>query len=319
MQAGFIRDPPDLVLGKETPAPPARHPTWARLAPRIPETTMAKKGWAPFPHPNKAFDYAGDKLAKAWKTLHAGDQEPYPDDQHVGALLKAHPKLGKDAAATAAALQEAWRAFHRGDFQEAYEAGLALKALGASVAIKAGGIHATYLLDSDKDKLARYESLAKLAEEAIATLPGEANSHYRHAFALGRYSQCLSIAQALAKGIAGKVKTSLDATLELAPKHAEAHTALGLYHAEIVGKVGGMLAKLTYGASAAAAERHLKEALKLTPDSPIAHVEYANALMLLHGDKKEDEAAMAFAKAAKCKPHDAMEALDAAFAREQIE
>lgn len=280
---------------------------------------MAKKGWAPFPAPDKAYDYAGDKLAKAWKTLHAGDLEPYPDEKHVAKLLQANPKLGKDAAATAAALQDAWRAFHKGEFQDAYEAGTALKALGASVAVKAGGIHATYLVDDDKAKLARYEALAKLAEEAIAALPDAANSHYRHAFALGRYSQCLSITQALAKGIAGKVKTALDATLGLAPKHAEAQTALGLYHAEIVGKVGGMLAKLTYGASAASAEKHLKEALKLTPDSPIAWIEYANGLLLIHGDKQEDAAAEAFAKAAKLKPRDAMEALDVAHAREQIE
>ena len=280
---------------------------------------MAKKTWAAFPYPDRAYDYAGDKLAKSWKALHAGDQEPFPDDKHVAALLKANPKLGKDAAKLAAQLQDAWRAFHRGDFHDAYEAGVALQALGASVAVKAGGIHATYLVDSDKEKLARYEALAQLAEDAIAALPDEANSHYRHAFALGRYSQCLSITQALAKGIAGKVKAALDATLELAPRHAEAHTALGVYHAEIVGKVGGMLAKLTYGASAASAEKHLKEALKLTPDSPIAHVEYAKALLLLHGDKKEDDAAAAFAKAAKLKPRDAMEALDAAHAREQIE
>lgn len=280
---------------------------------------MAKKTWAAFPYPDRAYDYAGDKLAKSWKALHAGDQEPFPDEKHVAALLKANPKLGKDAAKLAAQLQDAWRAFHRGDFHDAYEAGVALKALGASVAVKAGGIHATYLVDSDKEKLARYEALAQLAEDAIAALPDEANSHYRHAFALGRYSQCLSITQALAKGIAGKVKAALDATLELAPRHAEAHTALGVYHAEIVGKVGGMLAKLTYGASAASAEKHLKEALKLTPDSPIAHVEYAKALLLLHGDKKEDDAAAAFAKAAKLKPRDAMEALDAAHAREQIE
>jgi tetratricopeptide (TPR) repeat protein len=280
---------------------------------------MAKKGWAPFPHPNKAYDYAGDKLAKAWKVLHAGDQEAFPDEKHVTQVLKAHPKLGKDAGKISEALQEAWRAFHRGDFQEAHDIGVALKAIGASVAIKAGGIHSTYLVDGDKEKLARYEALAQLAQDAIEAMPDDANSHYRHAFALGRYSQCLSITQALAKGIAGKVKTSLDATLELAPKHAEAQTALGLYHAEIVGKVGGMLAKLTYGASAAAAEKHLKESLKLTPDSPIAHIEYANALILLYGDKKEDEAAMAFAKVAKLKARDAMEALDVAFAKEQIE
>lgn len=280
---------------------------------------MAKSSWKAFPHPDKTYDYAGDKLAKAWAKLHAGDHEPFPDEKHVAKLIKANPKLGKDAAKIAAALQDAWRAFHRGDFHEAYDAGVALKALGASVAIKAGGIHATYLVDSDKDKTARFESLAALAEEAIAALPGEANSHYRRAFALGRYSQTISIAKALAQGIGGKVKESLDQALKLASKHAEARTALGVYHAEIVGKVGGMLAKLTYGASAAEAEKQLKEALKLTPDSPIAWIEYGNALLLLHGDKREDDVAEAYAKAAKLKPKDAMEALDAAWAREQLE
>jgi len=280
---------------------------------------MAKSSWAAFPHPDKAFDYAGDKLAKAWPKLHAGDQEPFPDEKHVAKLLKANAKLGKDPGKIAAQLQDAWRAFHRGDFHEAYESGIALKALGASVAVKAGGIHATYLVKSDKDKLARYDALAKLAEEAIATLPDEANSHYRRAFALGRYSQLLSITQALAQGIAGKVKSALDTALKLAPKHAEAYTALGLYHAEIVGKVGGMLAKLTYGASAGEAEKHLKEALKLTPESPIAWIEFGNAQLLLRGEKGEDGAAEAFAKAASLKPRDAMEALDVAWAVEQIE
>ena len=280
---------------------------------------MAKSSWAPFPHADKAFDYAGDKLAKAWPKLHAGDQEPFADDKHVAKLVKANPALGKDAGKIAAQLQDAWRAFHRGDFHEAYESGVALKALGASVAIKAGGIHATYLVASDKDKIARYEALAKLADAAIDALPTEANSHYRRAFALGRYSQCISITKALAQGVAGKVKASLDAALKLAPKHAEARTALGLYHAEIVAKVGGMLAKLTYGASAGEAEKQLKEALKLTPDSPIAWIEYGNALLLLYSDKKEDDVAEAYAKAAKLKPRDAMEALDAAWAREQIE
>jgi len=280
---------------------------------------MAKSSWAPFAKPDKAFDYAGDKLAKAWPKLHAGDQEAFPDDKHLAKLLKANPSLGKDAGKLAAQLQDAWRAFHRGDFQQAHDSGVALKALGASVAIKAGGIHATYLVSNDKEKIARYEALAKLADAAIDALPGEANSHYRRAFALGRYSQCISITKALAQGIAGKVRESLDATLKLAPKHAEARTALGLYHAEIVGKVGGMLAKLTYGASAAEAEKQLKESLKLTPDSPIAWIEYGNALLLLYGDKKEDDVAEAYSKASKLKPRDAMEALDAAWARDQIE
>lgn len=281
----------------------------------------SKSSWAAFPHDAKAYAYAGDALKKAWPKLHAGDCEPFPDDKRAAALLKAAgkaaPKL--NAAALATALQDAWRDFHHGDFKAAFDTGNALGAVGASVASKALGIHATYLVDDDAEKLKRLEQAAKLAEAAIRALPDEANSHYRHAFALGRYSQGLSIAKALKQGIAGKVRESLDTALELAPKHAEAHTALALYHAEIIGKIGAMIGGLTYGAKAAEAESHIKTALKLTPDSPIAHIEHGNVLMLLHGDKKEDEAAAAYEKAAKLKPRDAMEALDAAYAKSQLE
>ncbi len=284
---------------------------------------MAAKSskWAPFPHDAKAYAYAGDALKKAWPTLHAGDQEPYPDEKRAKTLIAAAGKAAKaiEPADLAQRLQDAWRAFHRGDFQAAYEAGEALGPLGASVAVKAIGIHATYLVEDEAEQLKRFEQAAKLAEAAIKALPDEANSHYRHAFALGRYSQGLSIAKALKQGIAGKVRAALDATLEREPKHAEAHTALALYHAEIIDKIGAMIGGLTYGAKASEAESHIKTALKLTPDSPIAHVEYANVLLLLHGDKKEDAAASSFEKAGKLKPRDAMEALDAAHANAQIE
>ena len=187
----------------------------------------AKSGWAAFPHDAKGYAYAGDALKKAWPKLHAGDCEPFPDAKRAAALSKAAgkaaPKL--DADALAAALQDAWRAFHRGDFKAAFDAGEKLGPVGASVAVKALGIHATYLVDDEAERLKRYEQAAKLAEAAVKALPDEANSHYRHAFALGRYSQGLSIAKALKLGIAGKVRVSLDAALELEPKHAEAHTA----------------------------------------------------------------------------------------------
>ena len=281
----------------------------------------AKSGWAAFPHDAKGYAYAGDALKKAWPKLHAGDCEPFPDAKRAAALSKAAgkaaPKLDSDALADA--LQDAWRAFHRGDFKAAFDAGEKLGAVGASVAVKAIGIHATYLVDDEAERLKRYEQAAKLAEAAVKALPDEANSHYRHAFALGRYSQGLSIAKALKLGIAGKVRVSLDAALELEPKHAEAHTALALYHAEIINKIGAMIGGLTYGAKASEAEKHIKEALKLTPASPIAHIEHGNILLLLDEKRNEDAAAEAYEKAANCKPLDAMEALDATFAREQLE
>lgn len=281
-----------------------------------------KSSWAKFPHDAKAFDLAGDKLRKAWPALHAGDAEPFPDDKRAAALIKAAGKAapkGLDAAALAEALQDAWRNFHRGDFQQAFEAGEALGPVGASVACKALAIHATHLVDDEADQLKRYEQAGKLAEAAIAALPGEANSHYRFAHAMGRYSQGISIAKAIKLGLAGKVRKALETTLELAPRHAEAHTALGLYHAEIINKIGALVGGMTYGAKASEADKHLATALKLTPDSPIAHFEYGNLLLLLHGDKREDDVANAYEKAGKLKPRDAMEKLDAEHARAQLE
>lgn len=282
---------------------------------------MAGKKWAAFTLSDKAFDYAGDKLEKAWAKLHVGDQEPYPDEARIAKLLKGHSKLGKaaDAGKIAESLQDAWRAYHRGDFQQAFEAGEALGPLGASVACKAIGIHAAHLVTDEKEKLKRFETAVGLAEAAIAALPKDANSHYFHAFALGRYSQQISITKALAQGLAGKVKASLEATLELCPKHADAHTAMALYHAEIVGKVGGMLAALTYGAKPAIAEEHLKQALKLAADVPIVHIEQGNALLLLYGDKKEKDAIACYEKAVKLKAREAMDALDIAAAKSELE
>jgi tetratricopeptide (TPR) repeat protein len=282
---------------------------------------MAKKtAWAPSPH--APLDFSGERLKKAWPALHAGDLEPFPDDKRAAALLKAAGKAapkGTDAPALATALQAAWRAFHSGDFHAAFEAGDALGPIGASVAVKAIGIHATYLVPDEGEQLARFERAVAIAGRAAQALPGEANSHYRHAFALGRFSQRISIAKALKQGLAGKVRASLDEALALAPKHAEAHTALALYHAEIIGKIGALIGGMTYGAKASEAEKHIQAAIKLTPDSPIVHAEHGNLLLLLYGEKKEDAAATAYERAGKLKPRDAMEALDRAFALAQIE
>lgn len=282
---------------------------------------MASRKWIAFPYPDKAFDFAGDKLAKAWKVLHAGDQEPFPDLKWAATALKQCPQPSRklDATALAAAAQDGWRAFHRGDFGAAFEQGNALGAWGIAIACKAQGVHAARLIENDALRAQELQAAAGSAADAAARWPESANAHYQHAYALGRYSQTISIAQALAQGLAGKVKASLDQTLKLAPQHAEAMLALALYHAEIVAKVGGMLAGLTYGAKATTAEQHMAAALKLIPKAPIAHIEHGNLLLALHGDKREDEAAAAYAKAAALPPHDAMDALDGAYARSQIE
>ncbi len=286
---------------------------------------MSKPRWHAFPHPDASFDYAGAKLKKAWPRLHRGDAEPFPDAAWVTQILDEAPTAGKsikgkaEPKAIAEALGDAWRAYHRGDFEQACTQGEALGVLGATVANKAEGIHATHLETDTARQLASFERCAERAERQQEALPGHANAWYFHAFSLGRYSQGISIAKALAQGLGGKIKTSLSQALELEPRHADAHLALALWHAEVINKVGAMIGGLTYGAKAALADKHFAEALKLFPESPVAHMESGNGLLLLHGDRKQDQAVRAYEKAVSLAPADAMERLDIELARSELE
>ena len=250
-----------------------------------------------FPYDQEGFGYEGDALRKSWDRLHRGDREAFPAD---------------------AKLQAAWRAFHRGDFAEAIAQGAKLKAAGANVASKAAAVAATYLVEDDKAAVALLLEAAKRAEAATRERKDDANGWYMQAFVLGRYAQRVSVVKALAEGIGGRVRKALDRALELDPKHADAHIASGLYHAEIIDKVGA-LGRITYGADAGAAVRHFEQALKLNPASAIAHMEYANGLLMLHGDAKRRQAVELYRKAAACKPADAMERLDVEQAKAELE
>lgn len=252
---------------------------------------MAK--WTKFPHDQKSITYAGDALKKNWDALHKGDNEPFPEDAN---------------------LIDAWRAYHAGNFAEAVDAGG-----GLVVAAKATAIYTTYLEPKDSAKAGHYQAAMGIADKLRAKEVKNINAHYQFAYAAGRYSQSISIIKALKEGYGGKIKLALDTVVKLDPKHAEANTAMGAFHAEIIDKVGVMVGKLTYGASKDAAVEHFEKALKLTPQSPIAHIEYANGLLMLFGDKEMDRATKLYEKAAKMKGKDAMEMLDIEMAKGELE
>jgi tetratricopeptide (TPR) repeat protein len=187
------------------------------------------------------------------------------------------------------------------------------------VANKAAAIYANYLEPSKARKLKLLDEVSERAEQAMAALPKHANSHYLYAYALGRRSQHASVMEALAQGIGGRIRDALARTLELEPKHAEAHTAVGVYHAEIIDKVGAMLGGLTYGASRDEALKHYKKALELHPGSAIARIEYSGGLLLMFGKSRLDEATELMVEASKQEPADAMERLDVELARSKLE
>jgi len=256
------------------------------------------KHWTAFPHDSSAYRYDNKALKAIWPELHRGDCEPVPQD---GAIL------------------EAWAAFHAGEFGEAVVLADKLGIAAHAIANKASGIYANYLEEDEKRRIDLFQAAIARAEEAIDQFPDDPNAHYFHAFNLGRYSQSISVVKAVKQGYASKIRESLEATLELQPSHAEANTAMGLYHAELIDKMGRMIGSMTYGASESEALEHLEAAVALTPDSPIAHIEYANGLYLIYGDKRLDEVTDLYVKASEMTPRDAMEKLDVEFAVSELE
>ena len=256
---------------------------------------MAK--WTAFPYDDADYSVTAAALKKRWARLHTGDAEPLP----------------KDAAVLAA-----WALFHGGDFQKAHDAGLKAGGDGITVANKAQAIYASYLETSEKTRLAMFQEVAARAEAQAAAEPGNASAHYWMAYALGRYSQGISVTKALAQGLGGKVKAALETTLKLQPKHADAHIVLGAFHAEVIDKVGKLLGR-TQGADTATGLKMFQQALKLNPESAVAMTEYANGLVMLEGDKRMKEAEKLYAQAAACEAADAMERLDIEAAKAELE
>jgi hypothetical protein len=254
--------------------------------------------WTAFPYPEKDYVYTAASLKKNWARLHVGDAEPFPEDKKV---------------------QDAWIAFHAGEFEKAKKLGLAAGGAGITCANKAQAIYANYLEDDEDKALAHFDEVAKRCEAQQAAEPKNANAYYWHAYALGRYSQGISITKALAQGLGGKVKDSLTTAIKLAPAHADAHIALGAYHAEIIDKVGALIGGMTYGAKRDTGVAMFKKAMELAPESAIARIEYANGVVLLDGKKGLKIGEQLYAEAAECDALDAMERLDVEMAKSELE
>ncbi|MRW85323.1 hypothetical protein GJ698_14655 [Pseudoduganella sp. FT26W] len=254
--------------------------------------------WTAFPYPDPAFRYTPESLQAAWPQLHGGDREAFPT----------HPVL-----------VQAWIAFHAGEFERAARLGLDVGVNGYAVAHKAICMYTNYLEPNEKKRLATFECVAERCERQQREQPDQPAGYYWHAYALGQYSQGISVVKALAQGLGAKIKHSLDKTVQLAPQRADAHVALGVYHAEIIDKAGAVLAGLTYGVKKDESYRQFETALALNPDSSIARIQYARALVMLDGKKKLAQARDLYEQAACCNVRDATERLDQDAAQKELE
>lgn len=252
--------------------------------------------WVAFPHAGQ-YRFTPASVTAQWARLHAGDAEPLPAQ---------------------AAVLAAWVLLHNGQFQQAAAAGLAAGEAGVTVANKATCIYANYLEKGEPVRLELLQQAAQRAQAQAAREPRNPNAWYWQAYALGRYSQGISVSKALAQGLGGRIKEALERTIKLQPRHADAHVALGAFHAEVIDKVGPLVAGMTCGAKKELGLKLFRDGLSIHPLSPIAMIEYGNGLLMLEGEERLAEATAWYERAARCEPVDAVERLHVDLARTEL-
>lgn len=253
----------------------------------------SRTAWQSMPFADVVRPTPAELLAN-WTRLHAGQALPAP---RSGSLV------------------EGWALYHGGEFERAAAIGLAHGDDGLTLANQATAIYANYLEPREAQRLALFTQVVERAGRQVAVEPHNWQALYWEAYALGRYAQGISVARALAQGLGGKVKLALERVIVLEPRHADAHIALGAFHAEVIDKVGALVGHMTYGVRAETAVAMFEQGLALNPRSASGWMEYARGLLMLGGEARMDEATRLYEKAAALPPADARERLDMEIAR----
>lgn len=250
--------------------------------------------WTPMPWADSP-RYDARSVLSHWPRLHAGHGLPMP--------------------AEGSALAEGWALYHSGEFERAAAIGLLQGPEGMALANQATAIYANYLEPRESARLAMFRQVIERAGAQAEAEPDNCQALYWQSYALGRYSQGISVARALAQGLGSKLKDALERVIELQPRHADAHLALASFHAEVIDKVGALVGRMTYGVRAETSLELFERGLALHPHSAAGMMEYARALLMLHGEARLAEATRLYEKAAALVPADARERLDVELAR----
>lgn len=276
---------------------PQPEPVHRTLAPPVSSAagrpTLPTTPWVALPYADvPRFD--ADSLRPHWPRLHAGQARPLP---------------GNDA------LAEGWAHYHNGEFEQAAAIGMHHGVEGRALANQATAIYANYLEPREAARLALFRQVAERATQQAEDDPNDCQALYWQAYALGRYSQAISVARALAQGLGGRVKEALERVIALQPRHADAHIALATFHAEVIDKVGALVGRMTYDVRADSAVALFERGLELHPNSASGLMEYARGLVMLHGEGCLPRATELYEQAAALTPADARERLDQELAR----
>ena len=192
------------------------------------------------------------------------------------------------AAAQADPLAEAQAAYAEGRFLEAAELAQAVNSAESYVlASECLERHATFRAQG-ADRQALYERAAQLGEQAIGLDGSNALAHLQAAQALGLYAETLGPLRA--GGHVRKVREGMEKALELDPNLAEAIYSLGSWHAGVVIGAGGLIARITHGATARKAIAYYDQALERAPDMKEGLYEAAHRLLAINPKRHRQRA-----------------------------
>ena len=214
-----------------------------------------------------------------------------------------------DNVSAAEPIDAARSAYAKGHFIDAAKIAETVETTrGFALAAESLTIHAHFIA-SKGEKEALLQRAAELARRAIRADPNNAVAHLQLARAIGRRAQVVGSLEAANRGYAEQIRDATQTALRLDPDMAAAHLSLGLWHAEIVGAVGGFLADLSYGANSKDAISYLNRALKLAPDAKAVYLECALGVLVLNERQYRDTARKLLKRAIEIPAKDAYDRL----------
>ncbi len=160
---------------------------------------------------------------------------------------------------------------------------------GFGLAAESLAIHG-YFIAAREEHRTLFERASFLAKEAVAVDPANANAYVQVAHATGHLTESIGWIESVQRKHVETIRDAAKNAVRLAPNMAAAHAVVGRWHAGLVGALGPLLARITYGAREREAIISLKRAVELSPRSRVMHLQYALGLLDMDKDRHHESA-----------------------------
>jgi hypothetical protein len=207
--------------------------------------------------------------------------------------------------ARAAATEEIFALYARGDYEQALRLGEASHT-APGLAVAARAVLADEVL-RETPCLACLERAEALARQAVAADPHFSLGQVWLAVALGYEARIIGSVKARVKNSPAQSRAALDAAIADDPKNPFAVSALGGWHIEIVRGGGAFLARLAYGARESEGLALFDRAVRLAPANVAVRYQIGLGLAGFDAEKYRSRIATEFKAALAATPQTAYE------------